>query len=152
MEKSNMTFLGKGDADETMSQGTTWIVKGGDDMKSEQSSYMVRGGANQGDDLSSQGSYMIKVGGMGQQRSESQADGGFTDMQSEGSYMVRGFNGQVGNQPIFNDDESENDGSFIRQSQNSFINVDSEAAGQKSKISEKSDDDELEETTAKFTS
>lgn len=65
---------------------------------------MVRAGTNHVDDLSSQGSYMVKVGG-------NRADGGFTDMQSEGSYMARGFNGQLGNKPIFDDDS---DGSFIR--------------------------------------
>jgi hypothetical protein len=53
---------------------------------------------------------MVKVGGMAHQRSGSQNEG-FTDMQSEGSYMARGFNGQNGTKPIF-DDESE--GSFLR--------------------------------------
>ena len=102
-------------------------------------SYMVRVGQNgtMVDDLSSQGSYMVKMGGGN--------DGGFTDMQSEGSYMARGFNGQLGNKPIFDD---ESDGSFIRQSQSSFVNP-SEATEVKDKISEKSD---VEDATAKFTS
>jgi len=140
-----------------VSQGTTWIVKGSaaDDMQSDGSymqrvggnndmqsdgSYMVRAGQNgtMVDDLSSQGSYMVKMGG-------GNNDGGFTDMQSEGSYMARGFNGQLGNKPIFDD---ESDGSFIRQSQSSFINP-SEATEVKDKISEKSDE---EDVTAKFTS
>ena len=85
-------------------------VGGNADMQSD-GSYMVRVGNNPVDDLSSQGSYMVKMGG-------GRADGGFTDMQSEGSYMARGFNGQLGNKPIFDEDP---DGSFIRQSQSSFI-------------------------------
>ena len=100
IKTSNHTQLGKGDDDDAVSQGTTWIVKGSaaDDMQSDGSymqrvdgnesegSYMVRAGnGTMADDLSSQGSYMVKMGG--------NADGGFTDMQSEGSYMARGFNG-----------------------------------------------------------
>jgi uncharacterized protein YodC (DUF2158 family) len=121
-----------------MSQGTTWMVKGGanDDMQSE-GSYMVRAGG-QNDDLSSQGSYMVRVG---------KADT-LTDMQSEGSYMVRGFNGQIGNKPIF-DDDSDADGSFIRQSQNSFMEPKSEII---TKDQDQKSDNEREDTTAKFTS
>jgi len=72
---------------------------------------MVRGGGNGVvDDLSSQGSYMVKVGGMGNQRSNSQNEG-FTDMQSEGSFMARGPNAQNGSKPIFDEDS---EGSMIR--------------------------------------
>ena len=73
---------------------------------SDQSSVMMKVGGTQMDDLSSQGSYMVKIG-----KQHSEAEGGFSDMQSQGSYMVRGFNGQIGNRPIFDDDS---DGSFIR--------------------------------------
>ena len=63
--------------------------------------------------------------------------------------MVRGFNGQIGNKPIFDDSS---DGSFIRQSKNSFVM--DKSTNQKGtivsndKISEYSEEDD---TTAKFT-
>ena len=115
MESSNITLMEKGDAD-SISQGTTWIVKGGaSEMQSEQS-YMVRVNPGQGDDLSSQGSYMVRK----------------VEEQSQGSYMERGFNGQVGNKPIFDD---ESDGSFVRNGNNSFMHKDVE-----DRISERSEE------------
>ena len=47
IKTSNHTQLGKGDVDDAVSQGTTWIVKGSaaDDMQSD-GSYMQRVGAN----------------------------------------------------------------------------------------------------------
>ena len=96
---------------------------------------MMRGGNNQADDLSSQGSYMVKRGA-----------GPEIENQSEGSYMVQGFHGQNVN---FDDDKSDED-SFVRQSQSSFVQVASDA--KVDKFSEKSEGDEFEDTTAKFTS
>jgi hypothetical protein len=64
MGNSNMIFS-KGDPD-AVSEGTTWIAKGGNSyMQSEQSTFMVKGAlVPHTDDLSSQSSYMVKVGGM----------------------------------------------------------------------------------------
>ena len=104
------------------------------------------------DDLSSQGSYMVKIG-----KQHSEAEGGFSDMQSQGSYMVRGFNGQIGNRPIFDDDS---DGSFIRQSDSSFIQQEEHSSRRGTQMSlrksqvkdEIPEQEEEEDTTAKFTS
>ena len=43
--------------------------------------------------------------------------GGFDDMQSDGSYMVRGYNGPADGKHLFNADDDGSEAAILRQSQ-----------------------------------
>jgi len=67
------------------------------------------------DDMSSQGSYMV--------RAVDKVRGGnvntFDDMTSQGSYMVRGYNGGANGAALFNADDDQSEGvEILRQSNN----------------------------------